>query len=159
MLEITRQSANLPGASGKCAAYEQLEEFARLSVQRLLQRVLEEEVDALLGRGKSERRGSDAPEGYRNGFGEERRLSTSIGTVTVRRPRVRNTAEPLVSRLLPLFKRRTREVGELLPTLYLHGLSSGDFEMAMRGLLGDGAPLSASSIARLRDGWTAEFIA
>jgi transposase-like protein len=46
----------------------------------------------------------------------------------------------------------------MLPQLYLHGLSSGDFELAMRGLLGDGAPLSASSIARLRDSWTAEFI-
>jgi transposase-like protein len=46
----------------------------------------------------------------------------------------------------------------MLPQLYLHGLSSGDFELAMRGLLGESAPLSASSIARLRDSWTAEFI-
>lgn len=50
-------------------------------------------------------------------------------------------------------------VEKLLPELYLHGLSCGDFELAMRGLLGDGAPLSASSISQPREGWTAEFIA
>jgi putative transposase len=138
--------------------YEQIEGFARLSIQKLLQQVLEEEVENLLGRLRSERRDPDSPPGYRNGHGKERRLSTSIGTVSVRRPRVRNTEEPFVSQVLPLFRRRTQEVGQLLPQLYLHGLSSGDFELAMRGLLGEGAPLSASSIARLRDGWTAEFI-
>lgn len=138
--------------------YDEIEGFARLSIQRLLQQVLEEEVETLLCRTRSERRDPDTPLGYRNGHGKERRLATSIGTITVRRPRVRATEDPFVSRVLPLFRRRTQEIGELLPQLYLHGLSSGDFELAMRGLLGDGAPLSASSIARLRDGWTAEFI-
>ena len=138
--------------------YEHIEGFARLSIQKLLQQVLEEEVENLLGRLRSERRDPDSPSGYRNGYGKDRRLSTTIGTVTVRRPRVRNTDEPFVSQVLPLFQRRTKEVGQLLPQLYLHGLSSGDFELAMRGLLGEGAPLSASSIARLRDSWTAEFI-
>lgn len=138
--------------------YDQLESFARLSIQKLLQQVLEEEVETLLGRTRSERREPDSPPGYRNGYGKERRLATSLGTLTLRRPRVRNTEEPFVSRMLPLFQRRTQEIGQMLPQLYLHGLSSGDFELAMRGLLGEGAPLSASSIARLRDGWTAEFI-
>ena len=59
--------------------------------------------------------------------------------------------------MLPLFARRTKELGALLPELYLHGLAEGDFELAMRGLLGEGAPLSKSSIRRLRAGWTAEF--
>ena len=52
--------------------------------------------------------------------------------------------------MLPLFARRTKELGALLPQLYLHGLAEGDFELAMRGLLGEGAPLSKSSIRRLR---------
>ena len=56
-----------------------------------------------------------------------------------------------------MFARRTKELGALLPELYLHGLAEGDFELAMRGLLGEGAPLSKSSIRRLRAGWTAEF--
>jgi putative transposase len=124
---------------------------------RTLPRVLEEEVEELLGRGKHVRRAAEEPLLYRNGHGEERRLATSIGTVTVRRPRVRGTQEQFVSRVLPLFERHTRQVGDLLPQLYLHGLASGDFEMAMRGLLGDGAPLSASSIARLKAVWQAEY--
>ena len=48
-------------------------------------------------------------------------------------------------------------MGQLLPTLYLHGLAEGDFDLALRGLLGDGAPLSASSIARLKASWQAEY--
>ncbi len=78
------------------------------------------------------------------------------GTIAVRRPRVADAEEPFRSKVLPLFGRRTKELGELLPELYLHGLSLGDFELALRGLLGDGAPLSPSSIARLKAGWTLE---
>jgi putative transposase len=138
--------------------WESLESFARLKIQEFLQTLLEEEVTELLGRSKSERRDPvDAPEGYRNGHGKPRRLSTSRGTITVERPRVRGGEERFVSRVLPLFRRRTKEVGELLPELYLHGLASGDFEKAMRGLLGDAAPLSASSIARLKEGWQGEY--
>ncbi len=81
----------------------------------------------------------------------------SSGTITLRRPRVRGVEERFESRVLPLFARRTKELGALLPELYLHGLTEGGFELAMRGLLGEGAPLSKSSIRRLRAGWTAEF--
>ena len=140
------------------AEWETLEAFARQGVQRLLQRVLEEEVDELLGRGRYERRAAvDALGGYRNGFGHPRRLSLSNGTITLRRPRVRGLDERFESRLLPAFKRRTEEVGRLLPDLYLHGLAQGDFDLALRGLLGEGAPLSAPSIARLKAGWQAEY--
>src|SRR5215472_13934585 len=79
------------------------------------------------------------------------------GTIEVKRPRVRGLEERFESRLLPLFVRRTKEVSELLPQLYLHGLAQGDFELALRGLLGEGAPLSASSIERLRAKWQLEY--
>ena len=116
-----------------------------------------EEVTELLGRVKSERRAAvDAPPGYRNGYGKPRRPATSSGTIEVRRPRVRGLEERFESRVLPLFARRTREVGELIPELYPHGLAEGDFELALRGLLGDGAPLSKSSVRRLGARWTAE---
>ncbi len=66
------------------------EAFARQGVQRLLQQLLEEEVEHALGRRRYERReGVDAAPGYRNGFDKPRRLSMSSGTITVRRPRVR----------------------------------------------------------------------
>jgi transposase-like protein len=140
------------------ATFEVLEEHARQQIQRWLQNLLDEEITALLGRARHERRAPvDAPAGHRNGHGKSRRLAMMGGTVTVRRPRVRGLEERFVSRLLPLFVRRTEEVGELLPSLYLHGLAQGDFELALRGLLGEGAPLSASSIERLRAKWQVEF--
>lgn len=138
--------------------WERLEEFVREQVQGFIQGVLEEEVTALLERPKSARRAvGEAPAGYRNGYGTPRRLSLTNGTITVRRPRVRGLEQRFESRVLPLFKRRTQEVGELLPELYLHGLALGDFEVALRGLLGEGAPLSPSSLARLKGQWQVEY--
>src|SRR5262249_16395873 len=99
----------------------------------------------------------DGVAGYRNGFGKPRRLALSSGTIVVRRQRVRGLNERFESRILPLFVRRTKQLGELLPSLYLHGLAEGDFDQALRGLLGEGAPLSASSIARLKESWQVEF--
>ena len=108
----------------------------------------------MLGRSRYQRQAPlDAPGGYRNGYGKPRRLSLTCGTIEVKRPRVRGLEARFESAILPLFARRTKEVGELLPELYLHGLSAGDFELALRGLLGQGAPLSSSSIGRLKDTW------
>src|SRR6266699_6227618 len=127
-------------------------------MQQFLQRMLEEEVDGVLGRARYERRhGVDAVPGYRNGFGQPRRLSLSNGTITLRRPRVRGLSERFESRLLPAFKRRTEEVGRLLPELYLHGLAQGDFDLALRGLLGNEAPLSSTTIGRLKEKWQGEW--
>ena len=74
----------------------------------------------------------------------------SSGTITLRRPRVRGVEERFESRVLPLFARRTKELGALLPELYLHGLAEGDFELAMRGLLGEA--LSKALLGAVRDG-------
>ena len=138
--------------------FETLEAWTRSQIQLLMQSVLDEEVTHALGRPRYQRQAPlDAPGGYRNGYGKRRRLSFTSGTIEVKRPRVRGLEERFESAILPLFARRTKEVGQLLPELYLHGLSQGDFELALRGLLGAGAPLSASSIARLRDKWIIEY--
>ena len=135
-----------------------MEGLVREKAQEMIQAILEEEVTQLLGREKSERKAAvDSQAGYRNGYGKPRRLSMSSGTITVRRPRVRGLEERFESRILPLFARRTKEVAELIPELYLHGLAEGDFELALRGLLGEGAPLSKASVRRLRSSWTAEY--
>jgi len=140
------------------ATYEALEELVRFKVQEFIQDILEEEVSVFLGRGKSERlEGIDKPAGYRNGYGRPRRLSLMNGTIAVRHPRVRDTEKRFESAVLPLFVRRTKEVRDILPELYLHGLAKGDFELAMRGLLSAGAPLSASSIERLKAKWQCEY--
>lgn len=143
--------------AGSSVAFEEMESWLRAQMQELIQRVLEEEVTEFLGRERSQRRADvDGPLGYRNGHGKPRRLTLSSGTITVRRPRVRATKEPFESRLLPLFAKRSAELGDLLPELYLHGLSEGDFDLALRSLLGEKAPLSSSTIARLKLRWQKE---
>jgi putative transposase len=130
------QKTTTPNVSSS-EMWERLEVFVREHIQRFIQALLEEEVTAVLGRPKSARRATvDGAAGMRNGYGKPRRLSLTAGTITVRRP---------------------REVGELLPQLYLHGLALGDFDLALRGLLGDAAPLSAASLTRLKAGWQLEY--
>ncbi len=149
-----------PESRAQRVTWETLEDYIRESVQELIQGLLEQEVTELLGRGKSERRAVvDAAPGYRNGHGKPRRLTLGSGTVRVRRPRVRDLDERFESRILPLFVRRTEQVSDLIPELYLHGLAEGDFDLALRGLLGEDAPLSASTVARLKTKWHAEMAA
>ncbi len=138
--------------------YDALEEAVRCKAQEFIQEILEEEITEFLGRRKSERKSRriDVQHGYRNGYGEPRRLALMNGTITLRRPRLRGK-EGFLSKVLPLFKRRSKELGEMLPDLYLHGLSKGDFELALRGLLGEGAPLSTGSIQRLKAKWQIEY--
>jgi putative transposase len=146
------------GSAASSPLWETLETYARGEIQQFVQRLLEEEVETLLGRRKSERRAATAaPPGYRNGWGKPRQLALASGTITVRRPRTRDLEARFVSRVPPLFQRRTAAVGALLPELYLHGLALGDFELALRGLLGEGAPLSPSSILRLKTEWQAQY--
>ena len=149
------------GIASREVCYDTLEQWARGKIQAQLQQLLEEEVTTFLGRAPYTRRDAvssvDPPAGSRNGYGKSRQFAMMNGTITVRRPRVRDLTERFESKVLPLFTRRTREVGEVLPELYLHGLSSGDFELALRGLLGEGAPLSASSIQRLTARFEIEY--
>lgn len=138
--------------------YEDLEEYARGKIRAHLQDLLEQEVTEWLGREKSERKQSPLEQpGYRNGYGKKRRFTMSLGTMEIRRPRVRDLGERFKSRVLPMFKRQTKQVRELIPELYLHGLASGDFELALRELLGEGAPLSATSLQRLKEKWQGEY--
>jgi transposase-like protein len=138
--------------------WETLEDWVRGQVREFIQQSLEDEVTEFLGRKKSERKlGVDAAKGYRNGYGKPRCLTLSCGTIEVRRPRLRDLEERFESRVLPLFKRKSKAVSELMPELYLHGLAQGDFELALRGLLGDRAPLSGSTVARLKEKWQAEL--
>ena len=138
-----------------------MEEYIRCEVQRLVQQLLDQEATELLGRQRYERAESSDESGesppYRNGHGKPRNLTLPVGTIEVRRPRLRNLDERFESRLLPLFQRRSKVVNSMLPELYLHGLALRDFDMALRGLLGEEAPLSPSSIARLKAEWRQEY--
>ena len=136
--------------------WEGLQEWIQAQVQVMFQEALEQEATEMLGRLKSQRLGA-AGGAYRNGHGRPRRLTTTVGTVELRRPRIRGASTPLESRVLPWFVRRLPVVDQLIPELYLHGLSEGDFDLALRGLLGEKAPLSATSVARMKERWQGEF--
>jgi putative transposase len=144
--------------SASSVIWDHLDDWVRMKVQEFIQTILEEEVRELLGRKKSERRKViDSPRVYRNGYGKPRKLTLGCGTITVYRPRVRGLEERFESRVLPFFARRTKGVSQLIPQLYLHGLAQGDFDLALRGLLGEEAPISASTVARLKERWHAEW--
>jgi transposase-like protein len=155
--EITAVKKTTPAAEDpSTVVWEGVEKYVRGEIQRRFQDLLEDEITRFLGRDKYERRRSDRA-CCRNGHGKPRRLTLSCGTITVRRPRARDLDERFESRLLPFFVRRTKEVNELLPELYLHGLAEGDMDLALRGILGEEAPISASTVARLKGRWHNEF--
>jgi len=132
-----------------------LDAIAREGARRLLVSAMEAEVTAFLGRQRYERQ--DGSPGYRNGYGKSRRVTVGAGTVELRAPRVRETAEPFTSQVLPAYQRRSRAVQELIPELYVQGLATGDFEPALRGLLGETAALSPSTVVRLKQEWETEY--
>jgi transposase-like protein len=149
---------HIGGSESKENFYEGVEAFALEKIRGHLQDLLEQELSEWLGREKSERKVNPGEQpGYRNGYGRPRRFTMSLGTVQIQRPRVRELGERFKSKVLPMFKRQSKQVRELIPELYLHGLASGDFELALRHLLGEGAPLSASSLQRLKEKWRGEY--
>jgi putative transposase len=147
---------NIQGELRSSLTWEGLQGWLQEQVQALLQEALEQEHTEALGRLKSERRGAQGG-AYRNGHGRARRLTTTVGTVELRRPRVRGATTRLESKVLPWFMRKLPVVDQMIPELYLHGLSEGDFDLALRGLLGEQAPLSATSVARMKARWQGEF--
>ncbi len=142
-----------------------LDELAREGARRMIATALEVEVEQYVA-SFSEEVGEDGKRlVVRNGHARERRVTVGSGTVPVRAPRVNDkrvdeeTGERrrFSSWILPKYARRSPKVTEVLPILYLRGLSTGDFGPALRDLLGeDAAGLSASSIARLTESWQAE---
>jgi putative transposase len=137
-----------------------LEQVAREGARRLLAEMLELEVTEFLQRVRYER--GTTYRGYRNGFAPARSIGVGLGAVPVRVPRVRDVPAELApegfrSRIVRRYQRVSRTTQRLLAHLYLEGLSTGDFEPVFRALLGENAPLSATSVARLKQEWQAEY--
>jgi len=141
-----------------------LDELVREGARRMLAAALEAEVDAYLAahQGEVDERGHRLVR--RNGHAPARQLATAAGPVEVARPRVDDrrvdaaTGErtQFASVFLPRWCRRSPKVAEVLPLLYLHGLSSQDFVPALEGFFGSAAGLSAPVITRLTEQWQAE---
>jgi transposase-like protein len=131
----------------------------------MLVKALEVEVAEYIEAHRGERDGSGRALVVRNGHARERKVTTGAGTFPVRAPRVndrRIDAEGerrrFSSRILPAYMRRSPKVTEVLPILYLRGLSTGDFREALPALLGeDASGLSPTAITRLTAEWEEEY--
>ena len=140
-----------------------LDEVLQQGAQRLLTQAVEDEVARYL----DQRAGILDDDGHRqvvrNGHLPERTIQTPVGALTVQQPRVRDKRpagerETFRSSLLPPYLRKTKSIDELIPWLYLKGVSTGDFSEALQALLGPDAPgLSASTITRLKNVWEREW--
>ncbi len=131
----------------------------RQGARELLAQAIETEVSEFLASHRELKDADGKQRVVRNGYLPERTIQTGIGDVAVKAPRVRDRAGEIKfsSSLLPPYLRRTRSLEELLPWLYLKGLSTSDFSSALTALLGkDAAGLSAKTISRLKEVWKSE---
>ena len=154
------QQANDSGSAGRSL----LDEIVRDGARRMLAAALAAEVAAYIEAHADQVDGDGRRLVVRNGHHQPRVVTTSAGAVPVRAPRINDKRADEVtgirrrfcSAILPAWSRKSPKVTEVLPLLYLHGLSSQDFVPALEGFLGSGAGLSAATITRLTAQWQGE---
>lgn len=139
---------------------DMLTELLRNGAQQLIKEAVEVELEEFLNRHKSHLLADGRKQVVRNGYLPEREVQTGIGSVKVQVPRTRDRGESNIKfecSLLPRYLRRSRSVEELLPWLYLKGISTNDFSEALKAILGEGAQgVSANTIGRLKADWEKE---
>jgi transposase-like protein len=149
---------------GKDGSPSLIDEIVREGARRMLAEALPAEVDAYIAAHAAERDEGGRRLVVRNGYHQPREVLTSAGAVEVTVPRVNDKRtdpdtgerQRFSSAILPPWCRKTPKITEVLPLLYLHGLSSGDFVPALGQFLGSSAGLSPSVITRLTEQWRAE---
>lgn len=140
-----------------------LMEILRKGAREMLKAALEAEVEGFLARFDEAQDDARKRMVTRNGYLPERTIQTGIGDIAVKAPRVADRRKigakvKFTSSILPPYLKRTKSIEELLPWLYLKGVSTGDFSEALTALLGKDAPgLSASTISRLKEVWSEEL--
>jgi len=149
---------------GKGGSPSLIDEIVREGARRMLAEALQAEVDAYIAAHAAERDENGRRLVVRNGYHQPREVLTSAGAVEVTVPRVNDKRtdpdtgerQRFSSAILPPWARKTPKITEVLPLLYLHGLSSGDFVPALGQFLGSSAGLSAAVITRLTETWKGE---
>ncbi len=142
-----------------------LEQIAREGARRMLKTALDAEVAEYVDAHRDERDENGYALVVRNGRAKARTLVTGSGTIGVEAPRVNDRRvdedgerQRFTSKILPPYMRRSPKIDEVIPVLYLRGLSTGDFREALPALLGeDAAGLSATTITRLTNTWQSEY--
>lgn len=141
-----------------------LDELVRRGAQQMLQKAIESEVQDFLLTHSGRVDGQGRRQVVRNGYLPTREVQTGAGPLEVSQPRVRDNSPDKASRVqfsssvLPRYLRRSKSIEELLPWLYLKGISTGDFNEALQSLLGENAAnLSPNTIVRLKEKWFSEY--
>jgi transposase-like protein len=140
-----------------------LTELLRTGAQQLLAQAIQAEVAAYLDAHAHLRDEQGQQQVVRNGSLPERTITTGVGAVAVKQPRVHDRRpvsqrEKFSSAILPPYLRKTKSIEELIPWLYLKGVSTGDFSEALAAILGPNAPgLSATTVTRLKAVWQQEY--
>jgi transposase-like protein len=137
-----------------------LEELLKEGARKMLQAAIESEVTEYLEKHRSFRDEEGHCLAVRNGYLPEREILTGVGPIPVRQPRVddRKLRERFTSRILPRYLRRIPSIDNLIPVLYLKGISTGDFPQALAAILGESAKgLSATNIVRLKAIWEEDY--
>jgi putative transposase len=159
MRESSNPIVSLPAAS----SHDVLTGILRDGAQRLLMQAIEAEVAEWIDSHQHVQDRNGHRQVVRNGHLPQRTIMTGVGAVEVQQPRVLDRrpaeqAEPFSSKILPPYLRKTKSIEELIPWLYLKGISTGDFSEALTALVGPEAKgLSASTITRLKEVWQQEF--
>ena len=159
MNQATTTETTMPLATHKDA----LTDLLRSGAQRLLAQAIQAEVEGYLAARRDVRDEAGRQQVIRNGSLPQRILHTGVGPLEVKQPRVRDRRpagqrETFHSSILPPYLRKTKSIEELIPWLYLKGVSTGDFAEALAALLGPDAPgLSATTVTRLKAVWQEEY--
>ena len=140
-----------------------LDELIREGARRMLQAAIDPEVDDFLAKHSGRRDEQGRRLVVRNGSLPEREILTGAGKLPVRQPRVRDRSSGddrvwFSPQVLPPYLKRTNSIEELIPWLYLKGISTGDFSEALQALVGERAKgLSANVVVRLKEQWSDEY--
>ncbi len=165
MSEAIKRLTDFPVSERSEAAFgkDLLTEVLRKGARELLAQAIEQEVQEWLGERSELRDEHGRKQVVRNGHLPERTILTGIGPVAVRQPRVRDRRpveerELFSSKILPPYLRKTKSLEELIPWLYLKGISTGGFQEALQALVGpECSGLSANTITRLKEVWQQEY--
>jgi transposase-like protein len=141
-----------------------LDQIVRKGARTMLQAALEDEVNAFLELNSTKVDGDGRRLVVRNGYMPSRELVTGAGNLEVSQPRVRDKSSDLENRvkfsssILPPYLRRSKAIDELIPWLYLKGISTGDFSEALQSLTGGPVDaVSATTIVRLKETWAQDY--
>lgn len=155
MNESTRVEFKKEGVIG-----DALCNLLKKGAQQMLEAAIEAEIDAFMAQHQAERTATGQRAIVRNGYLPERTVQTGVGNLPIKVPRTRDReglGRTFTSALLPPYLKRAKNIEELLPLLYLKGVSTNDFSEALESLLGPASKgLSASTIGRLKEKWGAE---